>query len=69
MNAIWVLSFDAANQKVMVHTDDLEVIETVCDLTQGANEKIRKASNGTLWNLREELRTSENQKYQDIGMS
>ena len=68
VNAIWVLSFDAENQKIMVNTDDLEIVENISNLTQSANDNIRKASNGTLWNLRDELRTSENQKYREIGM-
>ena len=68
VNAIWVLSFDAENQNIMVNTDDLEIVETASNLTQSPNENIRKASSGTLWNLRDELRTSENQKYQEIGM-
>ena len=51
----------------MIEDERSHVIETLADLKKSDTEKIRKAASGALWNLRDELRNSNDKTHQEIG--
>lgn len=61
--ALWMLSFDEENQKIMLKDD--AVMEAFIKFRTSHNIKVKKACNGALWNMREELRTIK--KYRELG--
>lgn len=61
--ALWMLSFDEENQKIMINDD--AVMEAFIKFRTSHNIKVKKACNGALWNMREELRTIK--KYRGLG--
>lgn len=61
--ALWMLSFDKDNQKIMLKDDAL--METFIKFRTSHNMKVKNACNGALWNMREKLRTIK--KYKEIG--
>ena len=65
MGAIWALSFDRDNRKVMVENEDLRVIPLLLNLKSSDDVKVKAAANGTLWNLREDLKKTE--QFHDLG--
>ena len=66
VGAIWALSFDEENRKVMVKNEELGVITTLLNLRSSDSAKIKAAANGALWNLREDLEKTE--KFHELGM-
>ena len=66
VGAIWALSFDAQNRKLMVENEEMEVISTLLNLKTVNHDKIKLSANGALWNLREDLEKTE--KFHEIGM-
>ena len=65
VGAIWALSFDEENRKVMVGNEELGVVSTLLNLKAVDNDKIKAAANGTLWNLRKELEKTET--FHELG--
>ncbi|KAL4217626.1 hypothetical protein ACF0H5_022368 [Mactra antiquata] len=65
--AIWALSFDAENQALITGNAELGVIELLMELKQEDSNKIKKACNGALWNMKEALRCTVIEKYREIG--
>lgn len=61
--ALWVLSFDKDNQKIMLKDDS--VMEAFKKFRTSHNIKINNACNGALWNMREKLKTIK--KYKELG--
>lgn len=61
--ALWVLSFDKDNQKIMLKDD--AVMEAFKKFRTSHNIKINNACNGALWNMREKLRTIK--KYKELA--
>ena len=51
----------------MIEDERSHVIETLADLKKSDTEKISKAASGALWNLRDELRNSNDKTHQEIG--
>ena len=51
----------------MVENKKLRVIQRLSDLKSSDTAKIKTAATGALWNLREDLRRSEDPVYQDLG--
>ena len=66
IGAVWALSFDEDNRKVMVENEELCVITTLLNLKTTDDAKIKAAANGALWNLRGDLEKSK--KFHDLGM-
>ena len=65
VGAIWALSFDEENRKVMVGNEEQGVVSTLLNLKAVDNDKIKAAANGTLWNLRKELEKTET--FHELG--
>ena len=68
MRAIWALSFDEDNRKVMVQDEKLEVFPALEKLKDSHITIISKAAYGILWNLREFLQNSKLERFRNIGM-
>ncbi|KAK3103675.1 hypothetical protein FSP39_020930 [Pinctada imbricata] len=62
--AIWTLSFDEENQVKMVQ-EDSGTVDLLLELHRQTDRKVKKASNGALWNMRKKLNESE--KYSKIA--
>lgn len=67
LGAVWALSFDQDNRKVMLENEDLGIVAMLSSLRDNHCDKIKTAANGALWNLREDLRSSTNESYKTIG--
>ena len=65
--ALWALSFDEENRKEMVENKKLRVIQRLSELKASDINKIKTAATGALWNLREDLRMSDDPTYQTLG--
>ena len=66
VGAIWALSFDEENRKVMVSKKELDVVSTLLILKSSEDLKVKASANGTLWNLRVDLEKTEG--FRELGM-
>ena len=66
VGAIWALSFDEENRKVMVNKEKLDVVSTLLILKSSEDLKVKASANGTLWNLRVDLEKTEG--FRELGM-
>ena len=67
VGAIWALSFDKDNRKVIIEDEALGAIAALSQLGESDCDKIKAAADGALWNLREDLLASQNDTYKAIG--
>ena len=67
LGAIWALSFDDENRKMMVNDESLGVVARLSELKDSDNYKIKTAANGALWNLRDNLRQSTDTTFRGLG--
>ena len=67
LGAIWALSFDDENRKMMVNDESLGVVARLSELNDSDNYKIKTAANGALWNLRDNLRQSTDTTFRGLG--
>ena len=68
VGAMWTLSFDDENRKIMMEDKKLDILMVLAELRDSDSEKIRSAADGALWNLRDDLRTPKTKKYQARGI-
>ena len=66
VGAIWALSFDEENRKVMVNKEELDVVSTLLILKSSEDLKVKASANGTLWNLRVDLEKTEG--FRELGI-
>ena len=66
VNAIWVLSFDNETLKTITETKSSDLLDILNSLKESPIDKLKEAANGTLWNLREELRMPNISKEQGM---
>ncbi|KAL3892257.1 hypothetical protein ACJMK2_004481, partial [Sinanodonta woodiana] len=55
VGAIWALAFDKENQRIMLEDKTMNIVNMLLDLTK-CLDIVRKAAEGTLWTLRNQLK-------------
>ena len=68
IQALWVLAFDPDIRKMMVGSEEIGLVDLLLKVYQSNHKPaIKKACSGALWTVREELTSSPNEKYRQLG--
>ena len=68
IQALWVLAFNPDIRKMMVEREEIGLVQLLLNLDHSNHTPaIKKACRGALWTIREELKSSTNEKYRQLG--